>query len=75
MLAYGTCGITNLGVRRSSVPSKIRYHSFHSYSLFILRYDDVRNADAPEQILMDFLQSTYEGAVQLSHWDREAMER
>ena len=28
--------------------------------LFLLRYDDVRSADAPEQVLQEFLQSTYE---------------
>jgi hypothetical protein len=43
--------------------------------LFLLRYDDVRSADAPEQVLQEFLQSTYEAGAQLSQWDREALER
>ena len=43
--------------------------------LFLLRYDDVRNADAPEQVLQEFLQSTYEAGATLAHWDREALER
>jgi len=44
-------------------------------SLFILRYDDVRNSGEPEKTLMDFLQSTYEAGANLAHWDREALER
>jgi Family of unknown function (DUF5996) len=43
--------------------------------LFLLRYDNVRSADEPEKILMDFLQSTYEAGANLAHWDREALER
>ena len=43
--------------------------------LFLLRYDDVRSADAPEQVLLEFLQSTYEVGAKLARWDREALER
>jgi hypothetical protein len=42
---------------------------------FLLRYEDVRRADAPEQVLLEFLQSTYAAEAQLGHWDREALER
>ncbi len=42
---------------------------------FLLRYDDVRSADAPEQVLQEFLQSTYEAGATLAQWDREALER
>lgn len=42
---------------------------------FLLRYDDVRSADAPEKVLQEFLQSTYEAGATLAHWDREALER
>jgi hypothetical protein len=41
---------------------------------FVLMYDAVRAAPAPEQILLEFLQSTYEAAADLAHWDREALE-
>jgi hypothetical protein len=41
---------------------------------FILMYDDVRRADAPEQALLEFLQSTYEAGATLAHWDRDALE-
>ncbi len=42
---------------------------------FILLYDDVRQADQPEQVLMEFLQSTYEAGANLAKWDRPALER
>jgi hypothetical protein len=40
-----------------------------------LLYDDVRNADSPEEVLLDFLQSTYEAGAKLASWDRAALER
>jgi hypothetical protein len=42
---------------------------------FILPYDAVRQAAAPDETLLDFLQSTYEAAADLAHWDRAALER
>lgn len=42
---------------------------------FILPYDDVRQADAPDEMLLDFLQSTYEAAANLGHWERAVLER
>ncbi len=42
---------------------------------FILPYDEVRHAGAPEETLLEFLQSTYEAAAGLAHWDRAALER
>ncbi len=42
---------------------------------FLLRYDDVRHAASPRDALLAFLQSTYEAAADLGHWDRQALER
>lgn len=42
---------------------------------FVLKYDDMRTASSPEQVLQEFLQTTYEAAANLAHWDREALER
>jgi hypothetical protein len=42
---------------------------------FILPYDAVRTAASPDDCLLDFLQSTYEAAANLAHWDRAALER
>jgi len=41
---------------------------------FILMYDEVRSAADAERTLLDFLQSTYEAAANLAHWDRDALE-
>jgi hypothetical protein len=41
---------------------------------FILPYDMVRAAHEPETALMDFFQSTYVAAANLSKWDRESLE-
>lgn len=42
---------------------------------FILPYDAVRQAEAPDQMLLEFFQSTYEVAAKLAQWDRKALER
>jgi hypothetical protein len=41
---------------------------------FILPYDAVRSAAAPDAALLDFLQSTYEAAANAAGWDRAALE-
>ena len=41
---------------------------------FILPYDSVRAADAPDDLLLGFLQATYGAAADLAHWDRKALE-
>lgn len=42
---------------------------------FILSYDEVRLADSPDAVLLDFLQSSYDAAANLGAWDRAALER
>ncbi|MBT1071101.1 DUF5996 family protein [Pelotalea chapellei] len=42
---------------------------------WVLLYDDVRKAESPEQMLLDFMQSTYEAGANLAGWDRAALER
>jgi hypothetical protein len=42
---------------------------------FILPYEAVRTADDPAQTLLSFLQTTYDAAATLAHWDRLALER
>jgi hypothetical protein len=41
---------------------------------FILPYDAVRNAPAPDALLLEFLQTTYEAAAIAARWDRAALE-
>ena len=40
----------------------------------ILPYDAVRDAERPDQILLDFAQSAYDAASQFGKWDRAALE-
>jgi hypothetical protein len=42
---------------------------------FLLPYDAVRQADQPRELLLQFLQETYEAAADLGHWDRGSLER
>lgn len=42
---------------------------------FFLKYDDVRMANDPEEMLMSFLQTTYEAAAIAGQWDRLNLER
>lgn len=42
---------------------------------FVLRYDAVREAERPDDVLLSFLQSTYEAAAELGQWNRAGLER
>ena len=42
---------------------------------FILPYEDLRTSASPEDTLLSFLQTTYDAAADLAHWDRKALER
>lgn len=42
---------------------------------FILPYDEVRRAESPDAVLLEFLQSSYEAAARLGAWDRSALEK
>lgn len=42
---------------------------------YILPYDAVRNAESPDDMLHEFLQSTYAAAAELASWDRASLDR
>lgn len=42
---------------------------------FLLPYDAVRSSADPDTALLAFLQSTYEAAANLAHWERSRLER
>jgi len=42
---------------------------------FILPYDVVRSAESPDEVLLDFLESSYAAAADTGGWDRKALER
>jgi hypothetical protein len=55
------------------LPQKAFYHP--GMSEFFLMYDDVRRAESPRDMLLEFMQSTYEAGATLAKWDRAALER
>lgn len=42
---------------------------------FFLKYEDVQQSPHPEEMLLSFLQSTYEAAVNTSNWNRNKLEK
>lgn len=54
-------------------PDAARYDA--AFGEFILPYEAVRQAPAPEAMLLDFLNDTYAAAADLGQWDRAALER
>jgi hypothetical protein len=41
---------------------------------FVLPYDSVRTAEKPDEVLLDFAQSTYDAASKLGKWDRDVLQ-
>ncbi|HEY4270971.1 MAG TPA: DUF5996 family protein [Candidatus Udaeobacter sp.] len=41
---------------------------------FMLPYDAVRTTEKPDEVLLDFAQSTYDSASTLGRWDRDALQ-
>ena len=41
---------------------------------FVLPYEVVRTSKSPDEVLLSFLQSTYEAAATYANWDRRALE-
>lgn len=61
------------GYRSRAIKPEAAY--FHeALGEFVLPYEAVRTAEAPDQALLGFLQSTYEAAADLARWDRTALE-
>lgn len=61
------------GFRTTSVRPDAAFFS-EALGEFILPYDAVRTAAAPDQALLEFLQSTYEAAAIAAKWDRDSLE-
>jgi len=62
------------GFAAAPVKPKAAFYST-DFREFILPYDTVRNAESPDDTLLDFLQTTYEAAANLAQWDRDSLER
>jgi len=54
-------------------PPEAFYH--REISEFLLPYDVVRTAKSPDEVLLSFLQSTYEAEAMSAKWDRAGLER
>jgi hypothetical protein len=54
-------------------PAAASYSS--AFGEFLLPYEAVRQAEAPDDFLLEFLQSTYGAAADLGRWDRPSLER
>ena len=62
------------GLDQSQIEPRAAFYS-KDMKEFLLPYDAVRQAAAPAQALLQFLESTYAAAADLGHWDRAALER
>ena len=61
------------GFRTAPVrPAAARYEA--GLGEFILPYHEVRKAESPDALLLEFLQSSYEAAATAGGWDRTALE-
>ena len=54
-------------------PPEAFYH--REISEFLLPYNVVRSAKSPDEVLLSFLQSTYEAEAMCAKWDRAGLER
>ncbi|MDB5919717.1 MAG: hypothetical protein JWR40_3951 [Massilia sp.] len=62
------------GLKAASVrPANAFYDT--TFGEFILPYEEVRMAPSPDDMLLEFLQSTYDAAADLGKWNRAALER
>jgi hypothetical protein len=61
------------GYRDYSI-SPAEAHFDSNFGEFVMPYDAMRQSANPDEALLEFLQSTYEAAANLAHWDRPALE-
>jgi hypothetical protein len=62
------------GLKEARVqPQPAYYH--RELNEFILPYDAVRQAEAPDEMIHAFIDSTYARAADLAKWDRSALDR
>jgi len=56
--------------------AKVAHGRFdETFGEFVLPYADVRVAEEPDRMLLEFFQSAYDRAADLAHWDRADLER
>lgn len=52
-----------------------RYFYDKNLGEYLLPYSEVQKSDDPVEMVLDFLQTTYEAAAKLAKWDREKLEK
>lgn len=62
------------GFASASVEPEGAFYS-KDFGEWVLPYDAMRAAASPDAALLAFLESSYEAAAELGHWDRPALER
>lgn len=61
------------GFSKWAIPDGARYDG--DLGEFVLPYETVRTAEDPDELLLAFLQATYEAAAESAGWDRSGLER
>ena len=70
---YSYCYPTPADFSEQNIAPKEAFYSKEMGEFFLL-YDVVRNADDPEEMLQQFLNSTYQAAANTGNWNRAALE-
>lgn len=61
------------GFKEAKVKPDAAFYS-KEMSEFLLKYEDVRTSENPDQAILDFLQTTYEAGANLAEWNRANLE-
>ena len=69
---YGYAAPEPPGLKEAAIRPAAAYYQ-REMGLFILPYETVRRAESPEAEICAFVESTYQQAADLAHWDRAAL--
>lgn len=73
-LFYSYCYPTPDAFSKQTIKPKAAFFN-EDLGEFVLLYKDLISAKNPDQMLMDFLETTYVAAAETGDWDRKALER
>lgn len=61
------------GFKEANVKPDAAFYS-KDFGEFLLKYEDVRTSENPDQMILDFLQTTYEAGANSAEWNRANLE-
>ncbi len=61
------------GFGKHKIKSEAAFYS-DEMGEYLLKYEDVRQAENPDQMILDFMQTTYEAGANLANWHRKNFE-